>query len=111
MDQGGIPESIRKSSDRVAVVFTQSWCGDWHLMRRYIKKIEEPSLEVFYIEYDNKPFFEEIKSFKERVFKNGMIPYIQYFRAGELVNDSNLIWRRKGFMKRFDTRKSQISYR
>ena len=111
IDEGSVPESIRNSGERVAAIFTQSWCGDWIVMKRYLNKVEEPSLEVFFVEYDRKPFFEEMKNFKERVYRSGTIPYVRYFRDGELVNESNLVWRRKSFVKRFDTMRSRVSYR
>ena len=106
-----IPESIRRSSDRLATVFTQSWCGDWRWMRRYIMRIDDPRVEVLYVEYDTKPFFDEMKSTKEHEFKNGTIPYIRFYRGGELVNESNLIWSKRKFLKRFEKKQSAVSYR
>jgi len=101
MELGRIPEAIAASTPKVAVIFTQSWCADWTAMGRYIERIEDPDLSVFFVEYDKKPFYEEMKAFKEETFRNGSIPYVQYFRNGELVNRSNYVVLKRGFLKRF----------
>ena len=38
---------------------------------------------------------------KEKTWGNYSIPYVRYYRDGDLVNESNFVSRR-GFLKRFD---------
>ena len=101
---GEVPESVRLANERVAVVFTQSWCGDWKFMRRYLQRLSVQALSVFFVEYDREPFFDEMKSFKENVFKNAKLPYVRYYRNGNFVGDSNLIFLRRRFLKKFDVK-------
>ncbi len=86
-----VPETVRTGAQRVAVILTQSWCLDWRVMRKYLDRLEEPGLQVRWIAYDREPFFAELLQLKEDVFQNRLIPYIRYYRAGELVNESNLV--------------------
>jgi len=95
-----VPEGIRGSASRVAVVFTQSWCQDWRTMRRYLAKLSADDASIYYVEYDRRPFFDEMREFKETVFGNALLPYIRYYRDGELVNESNLVFFKRGFLKR-----------
>ena len=96
-----VPDEIRNSASRVAVVFTQSWCGDWRTMRRYLPRLSADEAAVYYVEYDRRPFFDEMREFKETVFGNALLPYVRYYRGGEFVNESNLVFFRRGFLKRF----------
>ena len=97
-----VPESIRAADERVAVVFTQSWCPDWYVMRRYLDGPDEPGLTVFYVEYDRQPFFHDMLELKENVFANAEIPYVRYYRGGALVAESNLVFLKKKFLRKFD---------
>jgi len=97
-----VPASIRGSSERVAVVLTQSWCPDWSVMRRYLNSLDEPGVTVYYVEYDRRPFYREMMAFKETVFGSYEIPYVRYYRGGELVSESNLVFLRRKFLKKFD---------
>ena len=45
-----------------------------------------------------------MKSFKENVFKNAKLPYVRYYRNGNFVGDSNLIFLRRRFLKKFDVK-------
>lgn len=101
MEVGRVPEAIAASTPKVAVIFTQSWCADWTAMGRYIDRIEDPDLSVFFVEYDKRSFFTEMKMFKEQTFRNGSIPYVQYFRDGALVSRSNYVVFKRAFLKRF----------
>ena len=100
-----VPQSARMASERVAVVFTQSWCPDWSVMRRYLDGLDEPGLTVFFVEYDRQPFFQEMMAVKETAFENYQIPYVRYYRDGALVSESNLVFMKRKFLKRFDARR------
>lgn len=86
-----VPDAVKAGADRVAVILTQSWCMDWRVMRRYLQRLDEPGLVLRWIEYDQEPLFAEILQLKEDVFQNRLIPYVRYYRGGELVNESNLV--------------------
>ncbi len=83
IDQGEIPEHLRRSADQVAVVWTQDWCPQWTDMKRYLPELQE-DVRVFVLEYNRHPDFEKILEFKEEVWENREIPYIRYYRGGEL---------------------------
>jgi hypothetical protein len=102
MADGEVPADVASASAKVAVAFTQSWCGDWKVMRRYLRKLADSEVTVYFVEYDRKPYFEEMKTFKETVFRNGRLPYVRYFRDGRLVSESNLVLFKRRFLKRFD---------
>lgn len=101
--EGEIPEEVRRADERVAVVLTQSWCPDWLLMRSYLSGLEESGVSVFFVEYDRESFFHELMAFKENVFRSMEVPYVRYYRDGALVAESNLVFSRRGFLKRFKT--------
>lgn len=48
-------------------------------------------LHIYYIEYDREPWFETFMEFKETVFNNREIPYVRYYKAGKLTNESNYV--------------------
>ena len=96
-----VPDDITSRNAKVAVVFTQSWCGDWMIMRRYLKKIEPDEAAVFYVEYDKEPFFEEFRTFKETVFESNQVPYIRFYRDGKFITERNSIFSKRRFLKKF----------
>jgi hypothetical protein len=97
---GEIPEEIRSSASKVAVILTQSWCPDWLVMQRYLNGLDQPDVKVFYVEYDREACFHEVMAFKETVFGNFEVPYVRYFQEGRLVNQSNLVFTKRGFLKK-----------
>lgn len=84
------PSEIINSKPRVAVVLTQSWCPQWHVMSLYLKKLEDPELDIWLFMYDQSSIFTDFMRFKESVLGNDQIPYIRYYRNGVLVAESNL---------------------
>jgi hypothetical protein len=94
MDSGEFPAGIVRAADSVAVVLTQSWCPQWRRMRSYLESaVEGAGLEVFWVEYDLEGFFEPFMAFKEEVFGNREVPYVRYYRGGELAAQSNYVER------------------
>jgi len=55
------------------------------------------AIAVRYVEYDKEPFFEDFMEFKEDVFGNRSVPYVRYYRNGELIAESNYI-SQQGFL-------------
>jgi hypothetical protein len=84
---------VAAAAPRVAVILTQSWCPQWIWMRSYLDAAAaaNPETEIFWIEYDREPFFDDFMEFKENVFGNREIPYVRYYRDGKLTRQSNFI--------------------
>ena len=97
--EGGIPETLRNPGGLAAVILTQSWCGQWTAMRRYLDEMTreegagEEDLQVWFIEYDRKSYFQPFMEFKEASLGNDLVPYIRYYRKGELTGESNYVSR------------------
>jgi len=91
MQNGEFAPEIISSKERVAVVLTQSWCPQWHVMSLYLKKLTDLDLDIWLFMYDQSSIFTKFMHFKETVLKNDQIPYIRYYRNGVLVNESNLV--------------------
>lgn len=91
---------LRQAATSVAIVLTQSWCPQWAWMRSYLEALgPDPSREILWVEYDLEGFFEDFIKFKEESFKNDQVPYVRYYRGGELVAESNYI-DQGGFLRR-----------
>jgi hypothetical protein len=97
MKAGDIPPEMSGISGRVAVVLTQSWCPQWQAMDGYLGRMQEAQspetadLTVFYLRYDLLPFSEEFTVFKEKRYANDQIPFVLYYRGGELKETSNYV--------------------
>ncbi len=84
-----IPDEIVNSSERVAVILTQDWCPQWKFMETFLKKIPEDEVKIYYLSYNNKPYFREFMFVKETTWKNHQVPFILYFNNGQLTDISN----------------------
>ena len=99
--EGDFLPGVAGAAPRVAVVLTQSWCPQWvHLRSRLEALPAEGSPEVFWVEYDLEPFFDEFMAWKEDALGNREVPYVRYYRDGRLVATSNYVDQR-GFLDRF----------
>jgi hypothetical protein len=85
----------------VAVILTQDWCPQWAFMKKWLKKLNDEGLAVYYICYNKKLYFTEFMQMKETVWQNEYVPFVLYFRDGELVNKSNFA-AQKHFISNFD---------
>ncbi len=96
---GEFPETVIRSSKRVAIVLTQGWCPQWLFMRRWIKDGNEANTEVtvYTYTYDESPLFENFLAFKEDVLGNDQIPYLRYYRDGVCVASSNYVTQARFF--------------
>jgi hypothetical protein len=100
MAAGEFGEELRKASDSVAIVLTQSWCPQWAWMRGYLESLPaDPERKIFWVEYDREDYFEDFMRFKETAFGNDQVPYVRYYRDGDLVSESNYI-DQGGFLRR-----------
>jgi hypothetical protein len=102
MEAGELAGSVLGVAERVAVVLTQSWCPQWEWMRSYLEAMPPAGdREIFWVEYDLEDFFEPFLRFKEETLGNDQVPYVRYYRRGELVSQSNFI-DSGGFLRRLE---------
>lgn len=93
LQAGEVPESLRTSAERVVVLWTQDWCPQWHDMRSWIAE-ETEGVPVYYLVYNTRDDFERVMEFKEEVWQNREIPYVRYYKSGELAAQHNWLPRR-----------------
>ena len=86
---GEFGADIIGSASRVAVILTQSWCPQWHSMKKFVSDFKEA--EVYCLEYDKTDYFDSFRIFKENTFGNDKIPYIRYYCDGKLVTETNAV--------------------
>ena len=88
LEEGEFPEEIRKAAEKVIVVLTQDWCPDWHVMESFLPEFSD-QVVLFVLEYNKHADFERIMEFKEETFGNREIPYLRYYRDGQLITATN----------------------
>ena len=74
-----VSSNVKNVSENVLAVFTQDWCGDWRGLKRELNANEQNSdvdLTVFICIYNESDLYEEFMSFKEKEWKNDLIPYL-----------------------------------
>ena len=91
MTTSRIPEEILSSSEKVAVIATQDWCPQWLFMKSWLKSIEDEGIKAFYICYNRKPYFQSFMEMKENHWENDLVPYVRYYKKGELIDESNYV--------------------
>ena len=97
MLEGEFDGGVLGAAANVAVVLSQDWCGQWVEMDRWLGELaraprpEHPEVVVFHLLYNREAFFEEFMRFKEDVLGNHLIPYVRYYRGGQLVGQSNYV--------------------
>ncbi len=92
------PQEVIGDAPLVAVALTQSWCPQWRSMHGWLCELsyrEAPEgtepISVWELEYDGKPYFREFLELKERTWGNRLVPYLRYYRDGELFGTDNYI--------------------
>ncbi|ULQ60934.1 hypothetical protein K7I13_06675 [Brucepastera parasyntrophica] len=96
---GDFSPETKSSAAKTVIIMTQSWCPQWKVMEMYMGAVEKKiaasasgdSVELLYVEYDKEPFYEEFVHFKETVLKNFEIPYLRFYKNGELTSESNYV--------------------
>jgi len=107
MEAGELGEAVRADGDNVAVVLTQGWCPQWVSMNVWLNFLikrgrpKDFDITVYEYIYDRVPFFDEFRRFKENVLGNMEIPFVLYYRKGELIARSNYVTSR-GFIQQFE---------
>ena len=104
---GEVPVDIKNSAENVAVVVTQSWCGDWKFMQSWLTDgstigadSDDMAIRVYTYEYDKTAMRTDFMQFKEGVWKNELIPYVRYYKKGSYIGDSNALGK-DSFVSRF----------
>lgn len=82
------PNEIINSAARVAIILTQGWCSQWHIMERFLNNNSFYDNVYVYI-YDQSPLFQEFMDFKEKTFDNELVPYIRYYKDGHFAASGN----------------------
>jgi hypothetical protein len=107
MRHGEFDDTVTAAAPRVAVVLSQDWCGQWSAMNHYLDELsvtqgeEDGELVVFHLLYNTVDYFHAFLSFKEGVWRNALIPYVRYYRAGRLVGESNFVSQSQ-FLRHFE---------
>lgn len=97
MSHGEFGDDVIASSRFVAVILTQSWCPDWKWMKGWVvRQLEQGQpegldIDVWQLEYNRVPFFDDFRYFKERTFNNYQIPYVRYYLDGHFTGESNQV--------------------
>jgi hypothetical protein len=86
---GEFGDDIICSAEKVAVILTQSWCPQWHAMKKFVTDFT--GAEIYSLEYDQTDFFDEFRRFKEQALGNDQIPYVRYYSDGVLIAESNYV--------------------
>ncbi len=98
MREAELPDDLRRAASRVAAVFTQDWCPDWFVVQRMLRKLAERGTStdtgravVYTFAYNKSDLFQEFRRFKEDGWGSYLIPYIRYYRDGQLVAETNRV--------------------
>ena len=88
LDHDDIENAIINSDENVMVVFTEDWNSDWKDMDKDLmdnQKTEEVDINVYIATYNQNLLFEPFREFKENVWNSHSVPYIRYYKKGELI--------------------------
>ncbi len=108
IDTGELPDEVVKAHRFVAVVLTQGWCPQWKSMDTWLAAAEQSSepqgyeLSVPCFLYDKSPLFKKFRKFKEKTWGNHHVPYVRYYKDGQLFDETNYLPSRE-FFSRFAT--------
>ena len=92
MENKEVSNDIKNTSEKVLAIFTQDWCGDWKGLNIELVANEQNNdvdLTVFICKYNESPLYEEFMNFKEKEWKNELIPYLRYYKNGSFIKDTN----------------------
>lgn len=106
MRHGEFAAELLLSAPNIAVVLSQDWCGQWAGMKRYLQQLADsprpgdPEVWALELEYNRVAYFHEFLRHKEEVWGNDQVPYVRYYRGGDLVGESNFV-SQEGFLAFF----------
>ena len=89
---GDFGAGIISSKENVIIILTQDWCPQWVNMKNWIYKMDvDMDINIFELEYNKESYFHSFMGFKESVYRNFDVPYLRFYRNGELFQTSNYI--------------------
>lgn len=92
INNGDFPQHVIKASERVAVIMTQDWCSQWQAMSQWLRELTLPDeASVFVYIYNLDVHFRSFLALKEGTWKNSLIPYIRFYKNGQLVAETNYL--------------------
>jgi hypothetical protein len=92
IENGEFDTKILTSKNKVIVILTQDWCPQWIDMKSWVYSLElEEDIEIYELEYNKTDYFNEFMSFKESRWKNYNVPYVRFYKEGNLVKETNYI--------------------
>ena len=90
MKNGEFSKDIIASNNRVVIIMTQDWCPQWTNMKSWVYSQEvDYDLDVYELIYNKTDFFNEFMFHKENIWQNHDIPYLRYYKNGQLIKESN----------------------
>lgn len=93
---GEFGRDVVASNTVVIVVMTQDWCPQWIYMSTWIPALQsESGVDIYELIYNREEYFHDFLRLKEGLWGNYAIPYLRYYRAGELVAVSNFVGKRR----------------
>ncbi|PYG85749.1 hypothetical protein LY28_03169 [Ruminiclostridium sufflavum DSM 19573] len=85
-------KSVISSKSKVIVILTQDWCPQWIYMKSWVSGLEiEEDIEIYELEYNKVDYCSEFMAFKESCWKNYNVPYLRFYKEGELARETNYI--------------------
>ena len=93
---GEFAHDVTASNTVVIVVMTQDWCPQWIYMSAWLPSLQsESEVDVYELIYNRERYFREFLRLKEGQWGNYEVPYLRYYRSGELVAVSNFVGKRR----------------
>lgn len=92
MASGEFGDDVTGSAEKVVVIMTQDWCPQWVHMKTWLDNVETAgTVDIYPVEYNKEPYFNEFMAFKENTWKNGLVPYLRFYENGRLMKETNYI--------------------
>ncbi len=96
IENGEFEPKMIASKNKVIIILTQDWCPQWVDMKSWVYKLElEEDIDIYELEYNNADYFNEFMTFKENHWKNYKVPYLRFYKEGNLVKQTNYISKAK----------------
>ena len=96
IENGEFDTNMIASKAKVIVILTQDWCPQWIDMKNWVYTLElEEDIEIYELEYNKTDYFNEFMSFKESHWKNYHVPYVRFYKEGNLIKETNYIGKSK----------------
>lgn len=96
IEHGEFSHEVIHSNRVVIIAMTQDWCPQWLSMSAWLPTLlSENDLDIYELVYNRERYLEEFLAFKEGAWRNHTVPYVRYYRSGEIVGESNFVGRRR----------------